>query len=268
MVKKMNSQTHKISTNKLSLGYGHNIIIEELSVEILQGKITSIIGSNGCGKSTLLRGLARYLSPRHGQVLLNNEDIHSVNNVEKILAMLPQSPVAPDGLTVYELVSMGRYPYRSFWGGLTSTDRKIIDQSLKMVEADDLAERLVSSLSGGQRQRVWIAMTLAQETEYLLLDEPATYLDWLHQIEVHDLLHKLNRDYDKTIVMVLHDLNMASVYSDHIIGMKQGKITAQGTPKEIMTEENLKEIFGFNSRIIFDDENNAPFCIPIKSGKA
>ena len=267
MVGEVKLQMHKLSAENLRLGYGNNIIIDKLNLDILQGKITSIIGANGCGKSTVLRGLARFLLPKSGQILLNGSNISAAKDVERILAMLPQAPVSPNGLTVYELVSMGRYPYRKFWGGLNSADKKIISESLEMVEASDLQNRLVNSLSGGQRQRVWIAMTLTQETEYLLLDEPTTYLDWLHQIEVHQLLHKLNRNYNKTIIMVLHDLNMASAYSDHLIGMKDGKILAQGEPTEIMTDEILKAIFGFDSKIIFDDQIQAPFCIPSKAGK-
>lgn len=261
----MNSHLHKLSAENIDLGYGQNLVIDKLTLKVLDGKITSIIGPNGCGKSTLLRGLARFLKPKNGQVLLDGKDIQHAASVEKILAMLPQSPTVPDGLTVYELVGMGRYPYRSFWGGLTCEDREIIKQSLQMVEAQDLETRLVNSLSGGQRQRIWIAMTLAQQTDYLLLDEPTTYLDWLHQIEVHDLLHTLNRKFNKTIVMVLHDLNMASRYSDHLIGMVDGKIIAQGSPEKIMTEDCLKRIFGFSAKIINDANTNAPFCIPMKS---
>lgn len=254
----------RLYTENLSLAYDNHAIITELHLAIPTGKITALVGPNGCGKSTLLRGLARLLSPRCGHVYLDGKAIHTMSSktLAKQLGILPQSPNAPEGLTVRELVAQGRYPHQHWFQQWSATDEAITAAAMTTTNILDLADRPLDTLSGGQRQRAWIAMTLAQETDILLLDEPTTYLDLAYQIEVLDLLRELN-EAGRTIVMVLHDLNQACRYAHHLVAMRDGKIWGQGAPASIMTERMVAEVFRLNARIIADPVSGAPLCIPL-----
>ncbi len=254
----------RLHTENLSLAYDNHTIIVDLHLAIPTGKITVLVGPNGCGKSTLLRGLARLLSPRCGHVYLDGKAIHTMSSktLAKQLGILPQSPNAPEGLTVRELVAQGRYPHQHWFQQWSATDEAITAAAMTTTNILDLADRPLDTLSGGQRQRAWIAMTLAQETDILLLDEPTTYLDLAYQIEVLDLLRELN-EAGRTIVMVLHDLNQACRYAHHLVAMRDGKIWGQGAPASIMTERMVAEVFRLNARIIADPVSGAPLCIPL-----
>ncbi|HEX2300663.1 MAG TPA: ABC transporter ATP-binding protein, partial [Pseudonocardiaceae bacterium] len=221
----------------LRLAYDDRVVVEDLSLLVPPGRISVIVGANACGKSTLLRALARLLTPRAGAVYLDGRSVHSTptRQVARQLGILPQAPVAPDGLTVIDLVTRGRSPHQSWWRQWSSADEAAVSDALRATELTDLADRPVDELSGGQRQRAWIAMAIAQETPILLLDEPTTFLDLAHQIDVLDLVVDLNRRENRTIVMVLHDLNQACRYADHVIAMKSGRIVTQGTPGEVIT---------------------------------
>ncbi|MEP0912901.1 ABC transporter ATP-binding protein [Leptolyngbya sp. GB1-A1] len=253
------------TTRKLTLSYDRTAIIRELNVDIPIHRITALVGANGCGKSTLLKGLARLLKPQSGIVYLNGTAIAQLasKEVAKQLGMLPQSPIAPEGLTVRELVAQGRYPHQSWFQQWSKEDEQFMEQALAMTGITELGDRPLDSLSGGQRQRAWIAMALAQNTPILLLDEPTTFLDLAHQIEVLDLLYDLNQTRGQTVVMVLHDLNQACRYADYLVAMKQGHIYAQGSPVEVMTEAMVREVFGLESRIVPDPIAGTPMCIPI-----
>ena len=222
----------------LSVGYDDRVVIEGLDVEIPDAAVTTIIGPNGCGKSTLLRAMSRLLHPREGVVFLDGADINHTKpkEVARKLGILPQNPVAPEGLTVADLVGRGRFPHQKWYQQASPDDEAAVASALEMTGTTDLADRHIDALSGGQRQRVWIAMTLAQGTDLLLLDEPTTYLDLAHSVEVLDLVYSLRTEHDKTVVMVLHDLNLAARYSDSLFVMTAGKIVAQGTPNEVITE--------------------------------
>ncbi len=259
------SKTIALTTRKLTLAYEGTIVISEMDLAILAGKITVLVGSNGCGKSTLLRGLARLLKPRHGTVYLDSASIFKLSTraVAKRLGILPQGPIAPEGLTVRDLVAQGRYPHQSWLQQWSQEDEWMVEQALLTTDMTALADRSLDTLSGGQRQRAWIAMSLAQNTEILLLDEPTTFLDLAHQIEVLDLLYELNQTQGRTIVMVLHDLNQACRYADCLVAIAQGKVVAQGEPAQIMTETLVREVFGLESRIIQDPVVGTPLCIPI-----
>lgn len=254
-----------LQTKSLTLSYDKTSILSDLSLTIPAGKITALVGANGCGKSTLLRGISRLLKPRQGQVILNSTDIWKISTKElaKRLGILPQSPVAPDGLTVYELVAQGRYPHQSWFQQWSADDERITLEALEITTMIEFADRPVDTLSGGQRQRAWIAMTLAQDTDWLLLDEPTTFLDLAYQIDVLDLLHDLNRERGKTIVMVLHDLNQASRYADSIVALCDGQVRAQGTPDDVMTADMIQEVFGLQTQIISDPIFGTPMCVPI-----
>lgn len=254
-----------LTTRKLSLAYDNHLIIQGLDLAINQGEITTLVGPNGCGKSTLLRGMARLLKPQGGTVYLEGEAIARLPTKElaKRLGILPQSPPAPEGLTVRELVAQGRYPHQNWLQQWSKQDELKVEEAIATTDLHQFANRPLDSLSGGQRQRAWIAMALAQDTEILLLDEPTTYLDLAHQIEVLDLLHWLNRKAGRTIVMVLHDLNLACRYSDRLIALRDGKLLAQGRPQAIVTEELVRQVFGLESIIISDPVTGMPLCIPI-----
>ncbi len=254
-----------IAACNLTLGYERATIIEQLDLAIPAGKITALVGPNGCGKSTLLKGLGRAISPRQGSVYLDGKSIarQSTKAVARQLGLLPQGPVAPEGLTVRELVAQGRYPHQTWLQQWSAADERALERALAIVEMADLGNRPLDRLSGGQRQRAWIAMTLAQETGVLLLDEPTTFLDLAHQIEVLDLLHELNQTQGRTIVMVLHELNQASRYADNLIAMKAGQIYAQGEPQQVMTETLVRDVFGLDCRIVSDPVAGTPLCIPI-----
>lgn len=240
-----------IRVEKLSVSYEKTNIIEDMTLEIPKGKTTIIIGANGCGKSTFLKTAARILKPNSGQIYVNEKNIKAqkAKEIARQMAFLPQSPVSPDAITVRELVSYGRFPYQKAVGGLNVHDKEQVEWAIRETGLTEFADRLVSSLSGGQRQRAWIAMTLAQETDIILLDEPTTYLDMAHQLEVLTLLQKLNREKQLTIVMVLHELNQASRFADYIIGMKDGKVVCEGTPEAAITEEALKTIYGIEASL-------------------
>ncbi|MDZ8237671.1 ABC transporter ATP-binding protein [Nostoc sp. ChiQUE01b] len=259
-----------LSTKSLSLAYGGVPIIKDLNLAIPARQISALVGANGCGKSTLLRGLARLLKPNHGTVYLDSTSIFklSTKEVAQQLGILPQGPVAPEGLTVRDLVAQGRYPYQNWLQQWSEKDEKIVQQALLTTDLIELAERELDTLSGGQRQRAWIAMALAQDTDILLLDEPTTFLDLAHQIEVLDLLYELNQTQGRTIVMVLHDLNQACRYADYLVAVKDGRIFAAGEPKLVMTEDMVHEVFELESRIIPDPILGTPMCVPIgRKGK-
>lgn len=249
----------------LTLEYGRQVVIESLDVDIPAAQITVMVGSNGCGKSTLLKALARLLKPAQGTVVLNGADIQRKPTVQvaRELAVLPQSPVAPEGLTVEQLVRMGRYPHQTWLQQWSRADQDAVTAILHATDLHALKDHGVDSLSGGQRQRAWIAMTLAQDTDILLLDEPTTYLDLAHQIEVLDLLDALNADHGKTIVMVLHDLNLAARYAHHMIAMHDRGIFAQGAPARILDAPLVKAVFDLDCHVIADPLYGTPLCIPI-----
>ncbi|CAN5129869.1 ABC transporter ATP-binding protein [soil metagenome] len=259
------STPHTLAADALTLAYGERVIVESLSAEIPTGKITVIVGANASGKSTLLRGLSRLLPPSSGTVLLDGKSIHSQpsREVARVLGLLPQSPLAPDGITVADLVARGRYPHQGWFRSWTSADEEIVANALTLTDTTELASRHVDELSGGQRQRVWIAMALAQDTDILLLDEPTTFLDLSHQVDVLDLLVDLNRSRNSTIAIVLHDLNLAARYADHLIAMKDGQIVASGAPAEVVTEAVVLEVFGMESRVIRDPVSQTPLVVPI-----
>ena len=253
----------------LTLKYEQRTVIEDLTTEIPEGKVTMIVGANACGKSTLLRALSRLLKPASGTVTLGGKDIHTrpAREVARVLGLLPQHPTAPDGITVRDLVGRGRFPHQGFfrsWSGAASKDdkRAVLD-AMSATDTLDLANRTVEQLSGGQRQRAWIAMALAQQTEVLLLDEPTTYLDLAHQVEVLDLLTDLNRRRRTTVVIVLHDLNLAARYADHVIAMKTGRIAAEGDAGEVVTEALVRDVFGLESRVVPDPVSGTPLIVPL-----
>ncbi|SEN73697.1 ABC transporter ATP-binding protein [Lihuaxuella thermophila] len=258
-----------LAAKNLTLSYGSSTIIRELNLIIPHGKITVLVGSNGCGKSTLLRSLARLLKPRKGCVLLNGKEIakQSTREVAKQLSILPQSPSAPEGLTVLQLVKQGRYPYQTWTRQWSVEDEAKVNWALQVTQMSALAEHPVDSLSGGQRQRAWIAMTLAQDTDILLLDEPTTYLDLTHQIEILDLLYDLNVQQGRTIIMVLHDLNLACRYAHHIVAIQNQQVYAQGRPEDIVTEQMVEDVFHLKSLITTDPLFGTPLCIPQGKGK-
>ncbi|GAB2841897.1 ABC transporter ATP-binding protein [Actinocorallia aurea] len=254
----------RLSAERVTVGYGGRAVIDGLDVAIPPGVITTIIGPNGCGKSTLLRTLARLLKPSKGTVVLDGEDIVRLKTKEvaKKLGLLPQTPVAPEGLTVSDLVARGRHPHQSWMRQWSSDDAEVVERALELTGVADLADRPVDSLSGGQRQRVWISMTLAQGTDLLLLDEPTTYLDLAHALDVIDLVDDLHES-GCTVVMVLHDLNLAIRYSDNLVVMKAGAILAQGHPRDVVTAELLHEAFGLRARVIDDPVSDRPLIVPI-----
>ena len=249
----------------LSLAYDDRIISEGLSVRIPDGRISVIVGANACGKSTLLRGLARLLKPRAGTVLLDGHDIHRLptKQVATRLGILPQQPIAPEGITVSDLVARGRNPHQRFFRQWSDSDEAAVDRALHVTRTADLADRSVDELSGGQRQRVWIALALAQDTPLMLLDEPTTFLDLAHQIEVLDLLAELNERDGRTIVLVLHDLNLACRYAHHLIAMRDGAIVTEGTPDAVITSEVVADVFGLHAQIVADPVTGTPLVIPV-----
>ena len=259
------TEQRTLSGEDLTLAYDKREVSRELSVTIPTGKITAIVGANACGKSTLLRALARLLKPKHGIVLLDGEDIHKLPTkvVATKLGILPQTPSAPSGISVTDLIARGRYPHQKLIRQWTADDEANVAAAMVATQTIELAGRSVDELSGGQRQRVWIAMVLAQETDILLLDEPTTFLDLSHQIDVLDLLKDLNKQHARTIVLVVHDLNHAARYADHIIAMHEGSIIAQGDPREIVTEALVQQILGMRSQIITDPVSKTPMVIPI-----
>jgi iron complex transport system ATP-binding protein len=255
----------RLETRAVSLGYGDRTVVTDLSTSVPDGLTTVIVGANACGKSTLLRGMARLLRPSQGSVLLDGHEIATLpsREVARTLGLLPQNPVTPEGVTVVDLVGRGRHPHQSAFRRRTAEDEQAVAEALELTDTLDLAERLVDELSGGQRQRVWIAMALAQQTDLLLLDEPTTYLDIAHQVEVLDLLADLNEARGTTIVMVLHDLNLAARYADHLVAMCEGRIVAAGAPVEVITEERVRTVFGMDCRVVEDPVTATPLVVPL-----
>jgi len=256
---------HSLIATGLRAGYADRTILHDLDLTVPPGRITAIVGANACGKSTLLRTLSRLLSPRQGSVLLDGASVHRMKPrlLAQTMGLLPQSPIAPEGITVIDLVGRGRHPHQGFMTGWSKADEAAVAAALTATRTDDLAERAVDELSGGQRQRVWIAMALAQQTDILLLDEPTTFLDIAHQIEVLDLLTDLNLNYGTTVVMVLHDLNLAARYADHLVAMAAGRIHATGHPQDILTEDMVRDVFGLSSRIMTDPVSGKPMMLPL-----
>ena len=256
--------THQLSAEAVTLAYGDRIVVEELSLTLTPGSITAIVGANGCGKSTLLRALARLIRPRAGQIVLDGAPVASrpTKEIARTLGLLPQSPVAPEGIAVADLVGRGRHPHQKLLARWTAHDYEAVAAALEATGISDLADRSVDELSGGQRQRVWIAMALAQETDILLLDEPTTFLDVAHQVEVLDLLTDLNRDRGTTIVMVLHDLNMASRYADELVAVRDGRVHALGSPADVVTPDLVRDVFGLECSVIPDPLTGTPLVLP------
>ncbi|WP_394927117.1 ABC transporter ATP-binding protein [uncultured Robinsoniella sp.] len=252
-----------IQTKDLQIAYDNDIIIHKLNLKIPKGKITMVIGSNGCGKSTLLKAVSRIIPSRHGDILLHGKSLRrqASKSIARKMAVLPQSPSVPSGLMVKELVAYGRFPYQSPMSGLKEHDLQMIEWAMHSTGVYDLREKMVDSLSGGQRQRAWIAMALAQETEILVLDEPTTYLDMSHQIEILKLLKKLNLENNRTIIMVIHELNHASKFADHLIGMKKGSVLFEGAPADVITRENLVQLYGINARLEQSRTGDYPICV-------
>ncbi|MFE4694153.1 ABC transporter ATP-binding protein [Streptomyces sp. NPDC056749] len=257
--------SHTLTAEALTLGYGDRVVVESLDLTVPPGRVTVIVGANACGKSTLLRSMSRLLSPRGGQVLLDGRQVHRTpaKELARTLGLLPQSPVAPEGITVLDLVGRGRHPHQGVFTRWSEKDDAAVASALEATQTAELADRAVDELSGGQRQRVWIAMALAQQTDLLLLDEPTTFLDASHQIEVLDLLTDLNRTRGTTVVMVLHDLNLAARYADHLVALAAGRIHAAGAPGEVLTEQTVEAVFGLESRIIEDPVSGKPLMLPI-----
>ncbi|MBF0722807.1 ABC transporter ATP-binding protein [Sanguibacter inulinus] len=248
----------------LRLAYDQRVVVDGLDVEIPAGSFTVIVGPNGCGKSTLLRALGRTLTPRAGEVELYGTPLASLGNkqIARMLALLPQTPIAPEAITVRDLVGRGRYAYQTLLRQWSASDGVAVRAAMEATGTTDLADRKVSELSGGQRQRVWIAMVLAQDTDLLLLDEPTTFLDIAHQVDVLELCAQMHRE-GRTLVAVLHDLNFAARYATHMIAMRDGEIVATGTPHEVVTAEGVEEIFGLRCRIITDPESETPLVVPL-----
>ncbi|MFE3317189.1 ABC transporter ATP-binding protein [Nocardia sp. NPDC059195] len=261
----MTSPVRRLAADAVSLGYGERVIVDELSLDIAPGVVTTVIGPNGCGKSTLLKSLGRLLRPRAGQVVLDGKAISSMKtkDVARVIGMLPQTPVAPEGLTVADLVARGRHPHQSWLRQWSADDETEVAAALAQTGIADLADRTLDELSGGQRQRAWISMALAQGTDILLLDEPTTYLDLAHSLEVLDLVDRLHAEYGRTVVMVLHDLNLAIRYSDELVVMRAGKIVARGKPADIVTAELLAAVFGLEATVLTDPVSGRPMIVPI-----
>lgn len=255
----------RLEAKNLFAGYGEKQILKDLNLAIPCGQVTAIVGANACGKSTLLKTLSRLIAPQQGEVVLDGRAIHRLPTKElaRRLGLLPQSPIAPEGITVVDLVSRGRHPHHGLFASWTKDDDRAIADALVATQTLDLAERPVDELSGGQRQRVWIAMALAQQTEVLLLDEPTTFLDVSHQIDVLDLLTDLNRTRGTTIVMVLHDLNLAARYADHLVAMLEGRPFAAGPPQTVLTQDLVRNVFGLESQILLDPTSGRPMMLPI-----
>ena len=255
---------HRLRGEDLTLAYGERTIARGLGIEVPDGSFTVVIGPNACGKSTLLRALARMLTPERGHVYLDGSVIQSLpsKEVARRLGLLPQSATAPDGITVADLVARGRFPHQKLLRQWTREDERAVDAAMAATQVLELADRGVDELSGGQRQRVWIAMALAQETPLLLLDEPTTYLDIAHQIEVLDLCAQLHEEQGRTLVAVLHDLNHACRYATHLVALKEGRVVAEGEPSRIVTAELVEEVFGLPCVVVPDPETGTPLVVP------
>lgn len=252
-----------ISVKNLSVAYEDNLIIDNMNLTIPKGEISIIIGANGCGKSTLLKTIGRIIKPKAGEIFINDKNIKNLKekHIATQVAFLPQGPVCPSGITVKELVAYGRFPHQRMIGGLSIHDKEVIEWAIEETGLKDFADREIENLSGGQRQRAWIAMTLAQETDIIMLDEPTTYLDMSYQLEVLEVLEKLNKKKNITVVIVLHELNNACRFASNIIGLKKGKIICKGVPKDVITEENLREIYGIDVKLQLSENGEYPICV-------
>jgi iron complex transport system ATP-binding protein len=255
----------RLVARDLTLGYGERTVVEHLDLDVVDGGITAVIGPNGCGKSTLLRALGRLLRPRGGEVLLDGQRIDRLptRDVARALGMLPQSPTAPEGLTVTDLVTRGRHPHQTWFRQWSRDDEAVVAEAMAWTGISDLADRPVDALSGGQRQRAWIAMALAQGTDLLLLDEPTTHLDLAHAVDVLDLVDRLHSDRGRTVVMVLHDLSLAARYADSLVAMRDGRIVAQGPPRDVITPELLADVFGLHAAVLPDPVSDGVLVVPI-----
>ncbi|MFW2500698.1 ABC transporter ATP-binding protein [Clostridium diolis] len=260
----MNEKQQLLEAKNLVTGYEKKIIVDGIDITIPSNKISVIIGANACGKSTLLKTLARLIKPISGDVVIDGKKITSIpsKKLAQVLGLLPQSPVVPEGITVWDLVSRGRFPYQAFLKSMDKSDFDAVEEALEIMGITELANRSVDELSGGQRQRVWIAMALAQQTDILLLDEPTTYLDIAYQVEILDLLTDLNRKRGTTIVMVLHDINLSARYADYIFALRKGKLIGKGEPSKVITSELINEVFGLDCVVIQDPVSNSPFIVP------
>ncbi|WP_433495647.1 ABC transporter ATP-binding protein [Micromonospora sp. CA-248089] len=256
--------TALLSTRDLVVGYEGRTVLDGLDLDLPADTFTVIVGPNACGKSTLLRTMARLLTPRRGAVLLDGAAIRDLptRDVARRLGVLPQSPLVPEGITVADLVGRGRQPYQRWWRQWSAEDGRAVEEAMRLADVSALADRPVDTLSGGQRQRVWIAMTLAQDTDALLLDEPTTFLDLAHQVEVLDLLHRLRAERGRTVVAVLHDLNQAARYADHLIAMRDGAVVAAGKPREILTADLVRDVFGLDCVVVPCPVSGAPLVVP------
>ncbi|GAA5228699.1 ABC transporter ATP-binding protein [Paeniglutamicibacter antarcticus] len=261
-------EASRLRVEGVTLGYDGEDIVHRLSLAVPDGAVTSIIGPNGCGKSTLLRAMARLMVPRSGRVLLDGQPLQAqpTRSVATRLGMLPQNPTAPAGLTVADLVSRGRNPRQRWYQQFSLGDERVVAGALEATGIAALADVPLDELSGGQRQRAWISMVLAQETDIVLLDEPTSFLDLAHQVELLELVQRLNREHGRTIVMVLHDISLAARYSDHMVAMRQGRIHSQGSPAEVVTERGLLEIFGLSAQVVTDPVAGRPHVIPLGTG--
>ncbi|MGD7045676.1 ABC transporter ATP-binding protein [Jeotgalibacillus proteolyticus] len=257
--------THAFKADHITAGYDQTTILHDVNVSIPSNKISIIIGANGCGKSTLLKTMARLIKPVSGQVTIGGKPIHKIpsKQLARVLGLLPQTPIVPEGITVADLVGRGRFPHQKFLKGWSKEDYEAVSEAMDIMNITEFADRHIDELSGGQRQRVWIAMALAQQTDILFLDEPTTYLDITYQVEILDLLTDLNRKYGTTIVMVLHDINLSARYADHIFALHEGQLVAEGQPSKIITSSLIENIFGLNCTVINDPISGSPYVIPI-----
>ncbi|MCZ2811163.1 ABC transporter ATP-binding protein [Modestobacter sp. VKM Ac-2979] len=256
----------RLAADGVRLAYGDKVVVDGLDLELTDGSFTAIVGPNGCGKSTVLKALGRLLRPTSGTVLLDGRAIGatSTRDVAKVLGLLPQTPLAPEGLTVADLVARGRHPHQSWLRQWSSDDEAVVTEALTWTDMADLADSPVDALSGGQRQRAWISMALAQGTDLLLLDEPTTYLDLAHQVDVLELVGRLHAEKGRTVVVVLHDLNLAARYAKRLVAMKDGVLVASGTPQEVLTEQLLADVFELEARVVPDPVTGTPMVVPVR----
>lgn len=257
--------THVIQAEQVVAGYDHKTIIHGVDLSIPSNKISVIIGANACGKSTLLKTMSRLIKPLSGKITLDGKSIDKIppKRLARVVGLLPQSPIVPEGITVADLVGRGRFPHQAWFSGWSTKDYEAIAEAMELMKITELANQSIDELSGGQRQRVWIAMALAQQTDFLFLDEPTTYLDITYQVEILDLLTDLNRKHGTTIVMVLHDINLSARYADHIFALRQGKLMAEGAPSTVITSTLIKDIFDLDCTVILDPVSGSPLIVPI-----
>ncbi|MFQ3544487.1 ABC transporter ATP-binding protein [Halobacillus rhizosphaerae] len=256
---------HQFQAKQIVAGYDQKTVIDAVSLTIPPNQISVIIGANGSGKSTLLKTLSRLIKPQSGDVYLDGKPLHNLpaKKLARVVGLLPQSPIIPEGITVSDLVGRGRFPHQSILSGWTNKDYEAVAEAMEIMNITELANHPIDELSGGQRQRVWVAMALAQQTDILLLDEPTTFLDITYQIEILDLLTDLNQKYGTTIVMVLHDINLSARYADHIFAIREGKLAAEGKPSKVINKDLIQDIFGLHSTVIEDPVSGSPSVVPI-----